>query len=382
MSISSFFVFCAFNTFQPNVISIFPEDARLALGLLYCVYAFSNLIAPVLLPKISCNILFAFSFALYLADVFAGIIKNETLFLTVSVFTGFGSAIFWSTQGAFILHFSSNASEAAELSSLFWSIFTFNAIVGFALSSVFHSILEVSLETLMLILCGTGLIGVFMSLTLPFLKLKNKQNEGKPVSFATMFKFLITKYRPLLLISFLCGLYSPYFQSNWMEYVGDVWGQPVFLVWGSVEVLFAMFLSRMTKKKSFSNVTYLYYGVLFIVFALALSSVQYLFTDTFSAIYFVIAVLYGVGDVLINNMIPSCVSEYFNSTVTFGISSFKFCQAFGYFVGFITPTVFPTIGLDVLSLINLVVALLACITLIRVFRLTSPAEFTDLPASV
>nr|XP_020466232.1 UNC93-like protein MFSD11 [Monopterus albus] len=188
LGVGFLFIFTAFTTcgnVEQTVVKSLENDTFTgsgyhSLGIIYGVFAFSNLLAPAVVAVIGPKITLFLSGLLYSGYIAVFIIPSTWSFYFTSVLVGIGAAMLWTAQGQFLVE-NSEASTSSRNTGMFWALLQCSMLFG-NLYIYFDwngktEISESSRKTMFLSLLVISVLG-----TLSFLVLRKSHEEEEMLS--------------------------------------------------------------------------------------------------------------------------------------------------------------------------------------------------------
>ncbi|XP_025762441.1 UNC93-like protein MFSD11 [Oreochromis niloticus] len=137
LGVGFLFIFTAFTTcgnVEQTVVkslgnSTFTGSGYHSLGIIYGVFSFSNLLAPMLVTVIGPKITMFLSGLLYSGYIAMFIVPSTWSFYLTSVLIGIGAAMLWTAQGQFLVE-NSEASTINRNTGMFWALLQCSMLFG------------------------------------------------------------------------------------------------------------------------------------------------------------------------------------------------------------------------------------------------------------
>eukprot|EP01084_Bolivina_argentea_P228755 386278_1 len=138
-SFAFFLIFTAFGTVQNFATSTHGDSGAISLTILYAVLTVSNVVVPVLLNHLSSKLAMFLGSATYAIYVAANIHEIDAMLYVAGGLEGFGAAVLWVGQGAFITKCAYDYADKYQLdrksqlgyfNGLFWAWMVGNQFVG------------------------------------------------------------------------------------------------------------------------------------------------------------------------------------------------------------------------------------------------------------
>uniref|UniRef100_A0A669F2H3 Major facilitator superfamily domain containing 11 n=1 Tax=Oreochromis niloticus TaxID=8128 RepID=A0A669F2H3_ORENI len=157
LGVGFLFIFTAFTTCGNVEVTEFVNFAflitfhfyfvpEIVLGIIYGVFSFSNLLAPMLVTVIGPKITMFLSGLLYSGYIAMFIVPSTWSFYLTSVLIGIGAAMLWTAQGQFLVE-NSEASTINRNTGMFWALLQcrYGATPVFVRRNIFLSLLVISI---------------------------------------------------------------------------------------------------------------------------------------------------------------------------------------------------------------------------------------------
>eukprot|EP01084_Bolivina_argentea_P133820 236179_1 len=170
MSISFLLIFAAFGTVQNFETGGNKTEGAISLAILYTCFTLANLVAPKLINYCSNKIAMIIGGGTYAIYVAANIKVETYLLYPAAAIMGFGAALLWVAQGAFVTECSNYYenkhnlkinSKLGHFNGIFWSIYMSNQFVGNLLAAVLFEF-DVNNYIIFTVLTSINIIGVLV----------------------------------------------------------------------------------------------------------------------------------------------------------------------------------------------------------------------------
>lgn len=137
LGVGFLFIFTAFTTcgnVEQTVVkslknSTFNGNGYHSLGIIYGIFSFSNLLAPIVVTVIGAKLTMFFSGLLYSGYIAVFILPSTWSFYLTSVLIGIGAALLWTAQGHFLVE-NSEASTINRNTGMFWALLQCSMLFG------------------------------------------------------------------------------------------------------------------------------------------------------------------------------------------------------------------------------------------------------------
>ena len=293
LSLSFLLIFLSFMTSQAAQTSLDNKDIRSnALGLLYGVFTFTNLVSAYIVNLIGmkwCLFLGGLTYALYVASNISFAVWS---IYTVSIIIGLGAAIIWCSQGGYITKLSQTYDKINQLvigsslgmfNGLFWSVFQINQVLGNGLVAYLHYI-DISGEYIYAILsciCLSGCILLLFLKNLEIISENESKDAAKPVNiFDTILLWGDYKLIFLSPLFILSGLTNTFMFGDFPTLVVNSTTKfSVLAVLGASDALFSYLLGR------FSDTFGRYKIILLGFVSFGFVFIMFLFNETYSVAF-------------------------------------------------------------------------------------------------
>jgi len=341
LGLAFLFLFSAFTVVQNLATSIFDSSVGFwSLGTLYIVFAFSTLVASAIVKALGLRLSMFLGGMTYIVYVIANIISaaNEDdttlhyyLMIPAGALEGFGGALLWTAQGAY-LTFCSEETSLGLYSGIFFTLFISNQILGNVSAAI---LLNKGVET-QLVFKILAAIAIFGLLVFGLLRPVKRPESAKEIpTFGAKLLEVLTFLadRRALLLAFLL-IYSGITQSFFfgtlplfiVEY-GEMNDLSVKLylmgLFGILDAIASSILGKLSDKVgrfplillgSFVHVT----GYFLLFFAYPVNDLAFLIP---------VACLLGIGDAAFNTQIYGILGYMFLGSSEASFASYKFYRA-------------------------------------------------------
>ncbi|KAK3240159.1 hypothetical protein CYMTET_49983 [Cymbomonas tetramitiformis] len=161
-SFSSTMLFAAYLTMQNLLTAVIGDNGFIALAIVYAGMALSSNLGPPVVRHIGLArsfqlSVYAYTFMAVSAAITVKHPKQVWLLFSSSALLGFGAAIYWTAQGAYISSLTTS-DQFGEASGTFWGIFSGSGIIGFLISTLMLELMGASDGAVLWTMAGISLL--------------------------------------------------------------------------------------------------------------------------------------------------------------------------------------------------------------------------------
>ncbi|EGG21701.1 hypothetical protein DFA_01587 [Cavenderia fasciculata] len=334
-------VFTAFSPTQNLETTLNADVGFISLALLYASLSLSNFVSPIIVTKLGEKWALIAGMLTYATYIAANIAVTPLTLYLASAFLGFGGAILWTAESAFVIRCSTEATFGLH-TGLFFALFQSNQIIGnLGMSGLLNSgASDRTLFIILTIVCGSSIL-FFLAIGNPSNESeKEKEEKKEPVPFMQnlLATVSILKELPiqLLIIALLySGISQSYFFGVFPQLLGKEWLGYIMAVFGVFDAGGSVVFGRLSDKVGRKPI---------IIFAsictIGGSIFAYLIEHNISGnkvpYYFICAGLLGLSDAGYNTQLYALLGEIYpsGSKTTAAAAAFKFVQSIASAVAF------------------------------------------------
>ncbi|EFA79758.1 hypothetical protein PPL_06577 [Heterostelium album PN500] len=322
-------LFIAFSPTQNLETTINKNAGFISLTIIYACLSLSNFVSPLIVLKVGEKYSLIIGTLTYIAYIAANIYTNTILLYIASAVLGFGAAILWTAEGAFVIRCSTESTLGFH-TGLFFALFQANQIVG-NLGTAELIKAGYSDRTLFIILTITCAVSIFIFL---FLGNPDNSTDDKPKEIlSTKERLMLTlnllKDRPiqlLIIALFYSGISQSFFFGDFPPLVGKNNLGYVMTVFGVCDALGSVIIGKVSDIIGRSPM---------IIFATLCCLGGTIFTyiidryisDHQLVLYFVCAGMMGFADAGYNTQLYSLLGSLYPTKGESAAAVFKFIQA-------------------------------------------------------
>eukprot|EP01132_Coremiostelium_polycephalum_P002142 gene2142-2640_t len=331
-------LFSAFSPTQNLETTLNVNLGFLSLSLLYASLALSNFISPLVILKLGEKYSLALGTLTYALYIAANIKVTAPTLCVAAVILGFGGAILWTAQGAFVIRCSTEKTLGFN-TGLFFALFQVNQVIGNLGTGVLinKGMSEFTLFIILTGVCTSAVIG-FLLLGNPVNPEKDKSNEvDLPLSERLLLTFnFIKNERPiqLLIVALLySGISQSFFFGVFPPLSGKYYLGYIMAVFGTCDALGSVIMGKLSDiigRKSliiFSTLCCLGGSIFAYIIHTKIEENQI-------ALYFICAGLLGLADAGFNTLMYALIGIIYPRKGESAVAVFKFVQSIASAIAF------------------------------------------------
>ncbi|GAM17354.1 hypothetical protein SAMD00019534_005290, partial [Acytostelium subglobosum LB1] len=321
-------MFTAFSPTQNLETTINQTMGSDSLSILYACLSVSNFVSPLIVLKLGEKLSLILGTVTYVTYIAANIYTNAGILYPASALLGFGAAVLWTAEGAFVIR-CSNEKTLGFHTGLFFALFQVNQIIGnLGTAQLLKAYSDRTLFIILTIACASSIL-IFLLIGNPGSKKNDKAKEAMPFQDRLLMTFSILKERPvqMLIIALLySGMSQAFFFGAFPPLIGKEMMGYVMTVFGVCDALGSVFIGKLSDiigRKSLIIVATMACmgGTIFSYI------IDYHISEHKVILYGVCAGLMGIADAGYNTLLYSLLGTLYPTKGESAAAVFKFVQA-------------------------------------------------------
>jgi MFS transporter, NAG-T family, sugar:H+ symporter len=345
MSASFCLIFMSFSSAQNFATSRSGNVGSNTLGILYSVFMVTNIVSSAIVSRLGPKLALIFGSMTYVLYVAANIIYTPWSMYPAGFLLGVGAAVLWTAQGVYITRCSGYHEVANDLplkssigffNGLFFSIFQVNQLLGNLLVALLF-LQDVATNVIFII---TSLIAASGTVLLTFIhkmpppKVPSADDPTVLVDLDTTSNFDVTKTLNLLRdkrmalmvpIVIYSGMTQTFFFGTFPSLIDDKsWKFFTMAVFGAADAASSIFMGKLSdrigRKKVLAHGFIIHLGVFIWLFLYEPAQHEHV-------LFFVLAILCGIGDGVFNTQLYAILGAYFPDDSEAAFANLKLFQS-------------------------------------------------------